>query len=58
MPMVAKATPCDRDAGRDSTQDFDEIGHSNSAKELLEKYHIGLLEVRWWHCPLHAMEIT
>ncbi len=28
-------------AGKDSTQDFEEIGHSNSARELLEKYIIG-----------------
>ncbi|WIA19552.1 hypothetical protein OEZ86_013277 [Tetradesmus obliquus] len=28
-------------AGKDATQDFEEIGHSNSARELLEKYHIG-----------------
>eukprot|EP00878_Enallax_costatus_P002493 GHUV01002673.1.p1 GENE.GHUV01002673.1~~GHUV01002673.1.p1 ORF type:complete len:128 (+),score=42.21 GHUV01002673.1:145-528(+) len=28
-------------AGKDSTQDFEEIGHSNSARELLEKYLIG-----------------
>jgi hypothetical protein len=26
-------------------QDFDEIGHSNSAKKLLEKYMIGKLKV-------------
>lgn len=28
-------------AGKDATQDFEEIGHSNSARELLEKYLIG-----------------
>lgn len=33
-------------AGRDATQDFEEIGHSNSAKRLLEKYIIGKYEVR------------
>ncbi|KAF5829749.1 cytochrome b-5, isoform CRA_e [Dunaliella salina] len=27
--------------GKDATQDFEEIGHSNSAKELLAKYLIG-----------------
>lgn len=32
-------------AGKDATQDFEEIGHSNSAKKLLEKYHIGQYEV-------------
>lgn len=32
-------------AGKDATQDFEEIGHSNSAKKLLEKYVIGKFEV-------------
>jgi cytochrome b involved in lipid metabolism len=32
-------------AGKDATQDFEEIGHSNSAKKLLEKYYIGKYEV-------------
>ena len=31
--------------GKDATQDFDEIGHSNSAKALLQKYLIGKFEV-------------
>lgn len=35
-------------AGKDSTQDFEEIGHSNSAREILEKYYIGTYEVRRW----------
>lgn len=30
--------------GKDATQDFEEIGHSNSAKKLLEKYLIGTFE--------------
>ncbi|KXZ52484.1 hypothetical protein GPECTOR_9g528 [Gonium pectorale] len=30
--------------GRDATSDFEEIGHSNSAKKLLEKYLIGEYE--------------
>lgn len=30
--------------GKDATQDFDDIGHSNSAKQLLEKYVIGAYE--------------
>jgi cytochrome b involved in lipid metabolism len=33
-------------AGKDATQDFEEVGHSNSAKKLLEKYLIGTYEVR------------
>ncbi|PNH05652.1 Cytochrome b5 [Tetrabaena socialis] len=30
--------------GKDATQDFEEIGHSKSAKKLLEKYLIGAFE--------------
>lgn len=30
--------------GRDATEDFEEIGHSNAAKEMLEKYYIGEYE--------------
>ena len=33
-------------AGKDATEDFEEIGHSNSAKEMLAKYIIGSYEVR------------
>lgn len=36
-------------AGKDATQDFEEIGHSNSAKEYLKKYLIGTYEVRGEH---------
>ncbi|KAI8464314.1 MAG: hypothetical protein J3K34DRAFT_440791 [Monoraphidium minutum] len=28
-------------SGKDATQDFEEIGHSNSAREMLNKYLIG-----------------
>lgn len=28
-------------SGKDATQDFEEIGHSNSAREMLAKYYIG-----------------
>lgn len=28
-------------AGKDATQDFEEIGHSKSARDMLEKYLIG-----------------
>lgn len=35
--------------GKDSTQDFEEIGHSNSAREILEKYIIGKYAVRGAH---------
>lgn len=37
--LLPAAPPCP--TGKDATQDFEEIGHSNSARELLEKYHIG-----------------
>jgi hypothetical protein len=40
QPVVAGA------AGRDATQDFEEIGHSNSARSTLAKYFIGNFEVR------------
>lgn len=30
--------------GRDATEDFEEIGHSNAAKEMLDKYVIGDFE--------------
>ena len=33
-------------AGKDASEDFEEIGHSNSAKEMLAKYVIGSYEVR------------
>lgn len=33
-------------AGKDATEDFEEIGHSNSAKEMLAKYVVGKYEVR------------
>ena len=33
-------------AGKDATEDFEEIGHSNSAREMLDKYEIGKFEVR------------
>lgn len=28
-------------AGRDSTEDFEEIGHSSTAQEMLQTYYIG-----------------
>jgi hypothetical protein len=30
--------------GKDATEDFDEIGHSNAAKEQLEQFYIGDFE--------------
>ncbi len=34
------------DVGKDATEDFEEIGHSNAAKDLLSKYIVGDFEVR------------
>lgn len=31
-------------AGKDATTDFDDIGHSESAKELVQKYLIGKID--------------
>lgn len=31
-------------SGKDATEDFDEIGHSNAAKEQLAQYYIGEFE--------------
>ena len=31
--------------GRDATEDFEEIGHSNAAREMLDKYLVGNFEV-------------
>ena len=31
-------------SGRDGTEDFEEIGHSSAAKEMLAEYHIGEYE--------------
>lgn len=33
-------------SGKDATEDFDEIGHSKSARELLANYKIGAYAVR------------
>lgn len=42
--------PCLRnvaaDAGRDATDDFEDVGHSTSAREWLQKYYIGEYAVR------------
>ncbi|KMZ75304.1 Cytochrome b5 [Zostera marina] len=31
--------------GKDATSDFDDIGHSNSAKEMVDKYYLGEIDV-------------
>lgn len=36
---------CHDAAGKDATQDFEEIGHSKSARDMLEKYLIGTYAV-------------
>lgn len=40
LPAIAPLTP----AGKDSTQDFEEIGHSNSARKQLDQFLIGGFE--------------
>jgi cytochrome b involved in lipid metabolism len=42
--------------GKDATEDFEEIGHSNAAKEMLTKYHIGSYEVRCMLLPPPCMQ--
>lgn len=48
--------------GRDATEDFEEIGHSNAAREMLDKYLIGNFEVHWtpvfWQSHTRAMITT
>ena len=39
-------------AGKDATEDFDEIGHSKSARELLANYKIGAYAVSLASSPL------
>jgi cytochrome b involved in lipid metabolism len=34
-------------AGKDATEEFEEIGHSSTAQEMLEKYLIGNFAVRF-----------
>jgi hypothetical protein len=36
-------------SGKDATQDFEEIGHSKSARDMLEKYLIGTYAVSSQH---------
>ena len=36
-PLLAPPVP----AGKDATEEFEEIGHSRAAKEMLGKYYIG-----------------
>lgn len=33
-------------SGKDATEDFEEIGHSNAAREMLDRYYVGEFEVR------------
>jgi len=39
-------------SGKDATEDFEEIGHSNAAREMLDKYYIGEFEVSSKHPDL------
>lgn len=43
-------------AGRDATDDFELVGHSTSAKDLMDKYYIGeidasSMQVKFQHIP-------
>jgi cytochrome b involved in lipid metabolism len=49
-PATAFPSVCARSAGKDATEDFEEIGHSNAAKEMLAKYLVGDLKVRLPPC--------
>lgn len=40
--------------GKDATEDFEEIGHSRAAKEMLGKYYIGEFAVRGWEAARAA----
>ncbi|XAR71596.1 hypothetical protein NMG60_11017949 [Bertholletia excelsa] len=31
--------------GKDATNDFEDVGHSDSAREMMEKYYIGEIDV-------------
>lgn len=31
-------------AGKDATNDFEDVGHSDSAREMMEKYYIGEID--------------
>jgi hypothetical protein len=45
VPASLKNLSSPLSAGKDATEDFEEIGHSNNARELLKKYEIGEYEV-------------
>ena len=43
--LILKANPCSwLEPGKDATADFEDIGHSDSAREMMEKYHIGQID--------------
>ncbi|KAL9880473.1 cytochrome b5 isoform X2 [Glossina fuscipes] len=44
-------------AGRDATKDFDEVGHSQDAKDMMKKYCIGELEDKNTEMQLPVREI-
>ena len=45
-------------AGKDATEDFEEIGHSNAAKEMLAKYVIGDFDVSLLKSCSQSMLLT
>lgn len=36
---------CWQCAGKDATNDFDDVGHSDSAREMMDKYYIGEVDI-------------
>ncbi|KAJ2189729.1 Cytochrome b5 isoform E [Coemansia sp. RSA 532] len=45
-------------AGKDSTSDFEDIGHSEDARDMLSQYYIGDLEASAWRLYLAAEQET
>ncbi|KAJ0551843.1 putative cytochrome b5-like heme/steroid binding domain, cytochrome b5, heme-binding protein [Helianthus annuus] len=39
--------------GKDATDDFEDIGHSDDAKAMMDKYYIGDLEKSYKIAPIH-----
>lgn len=46
MDFLVVNTPINKHvfAGKDATNDFEDIGHSNAAREMMDKYYIGKID--------------
>lgn len=42
-------------AGTDATESFEDVGHSKDAREMLQQYFIGELNMVHMHLPPHAV---